>query len=93
MAATTGEIYTECLTKEFRRRTRRRPVIAFGRKREFADSVRELEIRTSPSFIQTDFSAIPAFGMWADRPETDEELLEALGGQWAPLEDGDALSD
>lgn len=93
MAATTAEIYSECLTKEFRRRTRRRPVIAFDGRREFADSVRDLDIRASPSFVQTGLSAIPAFGMWADRPETDDELLEALGGQWALLDDGDALSD
>lgn len=25
---------------------------------------------------------LPSFGMWADRTETDEELLEKLGGDW-----------
>ena len=28
------------------------------------------------------FANIPAFGMWADREESDEELLRQLGGQW-----------
>jgi hypothetical protein len=31
-----------------------------------------------------DFSKLPAFGMWADRTETDEELL---GGGWGSPED------
>jgi hypothetical protein len=29
-----------------------------------------------------DFTKIPAFGMWADRPESDEELLKELGTGW-----------
>lgn len=28
------------------------------------------------------FGSIPAFGMWADRTESDDELLERLGSQW-----------
>lgn len=28
------------------------------------------------------FASIPAFGMWADRAESDDELLERLGSQW-----------
>ena len=35
-----------------------------------------------------DFSQLAAFGMWADRPETDEELLEILGSGWGePIND------
>lgn len=28
------------------------------------------------------FGSIPAFGMWADRTESDEDLLRELGSQW-----------
>lgn len=29
-----------------------------------------------------DFTKLASFGMWADRPETDEELLHLLGSGW-----------
>lgn len=98
MVGATTEIFkprtdSECVTEEFRERERRWPAITFDQAREFAHSVRTLVISALPCFVQTDFSAIPAFGMWEDRPESDEELLEALGGQWARLGDEDALSD
>ena len=28
------------------------------------------------------FADLPAFGIWADRAESDEELLEQLGSGW-----------
>jgi hypothetical protein len=31
-----------------------------------------------------DFSKLPAFGMWKDRPETDEEILEEMRSGWGP---------
>ena len=33
-------------------------------------------------FFQASFANIPAFGIWSDRTESDEELLESLGSQW-----------
>jgi len=83
---------TELVTEEFRRRAGRQPAVTFDEKQEFADSVGSLRISGLESFVQMEFSRIPAFGIWQDRPETDEELLEALGGQWTPLRDEDALS-
>jgi hypothetical protein len=29
-----------------------------------------------------DFSKLPAFGIWADRTETDEELLDLMKSGW-----------
>lgn len=37
-------------------------------------------------FFQTDFGKIPAFGMWAGRGKSAEELLEDVSGRW----DGEA---
>ena len=34
-----------------------------------------------------DFSKLPAFGMWKDLTETDEELLNRLGGGWGSPEE------
>ncbi len=34
-----------------------------------------------PRYRQS-FANIPAFRMWADREESDEELLRQLGSQW-----------
>jgi len=33
-------------------------------------------------FFQTDFKRIPAFGMWAGRGKSAEELLEDVSGRW-----------
>lgn len=37
-------------------------------------------------FYQASFANIPAFGIWADRAESDDELLERLGSQWGDSE-------
>jgi hypothetical protein len=36
-----------------------------------------------------DFTKIPAFGIWTDRPESDEELLKELGAGWGSRADTD----
>jgi hypothetical protein len=33
-------------------------------------------------FFRSRFADLPAFGIWKDRTETDEELLEELGSGW-----------
>ena len=38
---------------------------------------------------KTDFTKLPSFGMWADREESDEELLRELGGGFGPLDSQD----
>lgn len=40
-------------------------------------------------FVRPRFQDLPSFGMWADRTETDEELLERLRGDWRELGDRD----
>lgn len=32
--------------------------------------------------LRSKFADLPTFGMWADRKETDDELLEELGSGW-----------
>jgi hypothetical protein len=32
--------------------------------------------------FESRFAALPAFGIWKDRTESDEELLEELGSGW-----------
>ncbi len=36
----------------------------------------------SVKFFRSKFADLPAFGMWADRKESDDELLEQLGSGW-----------
>lgn len=33
-------------------------------------------------FFRSKFADLPAFGIWADRKESDDELLEELGSGW-----------
>jgi len=40
------------------------------------------ESNTTYGFARTAFADLPDFGIWADRPETDEELLEEMGRGW-----------
>ena len=44
--------------------------------------------RTSRSRT-VDFTKVPAFGIWSDRPESDEELLKELGTGWGRRGDAD----
>ena len=32
--------------------------------------------------VRSKFADLPAFGIWADRPQSDDELLEELGSGW-----------
>jgi hypothetical protein len=34
------------------------------------------------NFFETDFGQIPAFGMWAGRGKSSEELVEDVSGRW-----------
>lgn len=40
------------------------------------------EAETSISFFKTKFADLPSAGIWANRTESDEELLEKLGSGW-----------
>jgi hypothetical protein len=40
------------------------------------------EAETLALFFKSKFADLPTFGMWADRTESDDELLEALGSGW-----------
>ncbi|OGO30511.1 MAG: hypothetical protein A2Z29_11005 [Chloroflexi bacterium RBG_16_56_11] len=40
------------------------------------------EAKTSEQSLKSKFSQLPAFGLWKDRKESDEELLEELGSGW-----------
>lgn len=40
------------------------------------------EVTTSVEFLKSKFTDLPAFGIWQDRTESDEELLEELGSGW-----------
>lgn len=40
------------------------------------------EAGTSVQSFKTKFADLPTFGMWADRTESDDELLEELGSGW-----------
>ena len=44
----------------------------------------ELEVR----FFRSKFADLPAFGIWADRTESDDELLEELGSGWREFMEG-----
>lgn len=49
------------------------------------DGGREIPFNVRSYFMaryQQSFADIPAFGIWADRKESDDELLERLGSQW-----------
>ena len=40
------------------------------------------EAETSVESLKSKFAQLPTFGMWADRTESDDELLEELGSGW-----------
>jgi len=48
------------------------------------DGGREVPFNARGYFLayRQSFATMPAFGMWADRRESDEELLLRLGSQW-----------
>ncbi|OGO04952.1 MAG: hypothetical protein A2Y60_05435 [Chloroflexi bacterium RBG_13_54_9] len=61
-------------------------VVQGGNRREFESSyVVSDEAKPEVKFYKTRFSELRSFGMWADRSERDEELLEELGGSWRDL--------
>ena len=61
-----------------------RPDVVEGdRPRVFTPSyVVKAEAVPTVEFLRSKFSDLPTFGMWADRKESDEELLEELGSGW-----------
>lgn len=46
------------------------------------DYVVKEEAVLSARFFRSKFADLPTFGMWADRTESDDELLEELGSGW-----------
>ena len=40
------------------------------------------EANTSEQSLRSKFADLPAFGLWKDRKESDDELLEELGSGW-----------
>jgi len=40
------------------------------------------EAKTSVLFLKSKFADLPTFGLWADRTESDDELLGELGSGW-----------
>ena len=40
------------------------------------------EAMPSVEFFRSKFADLPAFGIWADRKESEDELLEELGSGW-----------
>lgn len=40
------------------------------------------EAETIEESLKTKFADLPSAGIWADRTESDEELLEELGSGW-----------
>ena len=52
---------------------------------------REISIRRGSQNF--DFKKEPAFGMWADRTESDEQLLEQLRSGWGPPPGDESLPD
>jgi len=51
--------------------------VSFNGVSEMSFNVRNYFLRYRQSFAN-----IPAFGIWADREESDDELLDRLGSQW-----------
>ena len=45
-----------------------------------------VEATTSKQFTKTKFADMPSSGIWTDRTETDDELLEGLGNGWRGFE-------
>lgn len=40
------------------------------------------EADTTEESLKSKFADLPAFGLWKDRKESDDELLEELGSGW-----------
>lgn len=40
------------------------------------------EAVTSEGYLKSKFADLPSSGIWADRTESDDELLEELGNGW-----------
>ncbi len=45
------------------------------------------EARITPVMFNSKFIDLPSCGMWTDRKESDEELLQQIGGNWSSLGD------
>ena len=69
---------------EWNARSSRKPVQCPGCKSTSWDRPRPSPGGARPSKGEApDFTRIPAFGMWRDRPESDEALLRRLGSGFA----------
>jgi len=75
----------EVLDPEYRRlvsRVGEVPRVYYNDAPELAHSARTQLLSGLEDFFQTDFGKIPAFGMWAGRGKSAEELLEDVSGRW-----------
>jgi len=58
-------------------------VVKGDRRRVFTPNyVVKEEAFPTVDFFRSKFSDLPTFGMWTDRRETDDQLLEELGSGW-----------
>ena len=70
---------------EWNTRTERKPVQCPRCKSPAWDRNRLPPARPRPKDLPS-FSEIPAFGAWADRTESDEEILAEIRRGWGPIE-------
>ena len=54
----------------------------FDKALELMHSARAQLLWGRENFFETDFGQIPAFGMWAGRGKSSEELLGDVSGRW-----------
>lgn len=76
----------EILDQEYKRLVSKlgeAPRVYYNDAPELAHSARAQLLSGLEDFFQTDFAKIPAFGMWAGRGKSAEELLEDVSGRWA----------
>ncbi len=83
----TRSIKIDLPDKEYRRLL----AIARRRKRTVKALVKEAIEQTylKPFLSAEELMRLPAFGLWKDDPRSDEEILNAIGGNWSnfPLEE------
>ena len=65
---------------------------AWDRSRQVAEAKVEYKAE-SKTKKRRSFMDMPSFGMWADLTESDDELLNRLGGGWGDPDDDYSVSD
>lgn len=72
----------EVLDQEYERSVKRARRLYFADALELMHSARAQLLWGRENFFETDFGQIPAFGMWAGRRKSSEELLGDVSGRW-----------